>query len=150
MRYLAIDLGEKRTGLALGDSVTGIVTPLEVIEHPAHEHAGPARLHALARHIDAALGAGELVIGLPLNMDGTEGPAARRARAAAAELARLTGRAVHLHDERLSSAQADWALAGSGLTRGQKKQRRDAVAAAAILRDFLASRSAPPPGPGQA
>ncbi|MCH7792341.1 MAG: Holliday junction resolvase RuvX, partial [Planctomycetes bacterium] len=51
--------------------------------------------------------------------------------------ARHTGRRVHLHDERLTSVDADWAMAGSGLTHGQKKSRRDALAAAAILRSFL-------------
>ncbi len=67
------------------------------------------------------------------------------ARALASELGARSGRTVHLIDERLTSAEAEWTLDGSGLTRGQKKARRDALAAAAILREFLRSRTSPPP-----
>ncbi|MBL0927264.1 MAG: Holliday junction resolvase RuvX [Phycisphaerales bacterium] len=131
MRYLAIDLGDRRIGLALGDSVTGVVTPMDVVEL-----GRPPDVETLAR-LAAEYGGDELVIGLPLNMDDTEGPAAKRARTLAADLSARIGRPVRLQDERLSSAEADWTMAGSGLTRGQKKQRRDALAAAAILRDYL-------------
>ena len=79
----------------------------------------------------------ELVLGLPMNMDGTEGKAATKARAFGAALTQRTGRAVHFQDERLTSADADWSMARSGMTHKEKKQRRDALAAAAILRDFL-------------
>jgi putative Holliday junction resolvase len=80
-------------------------------------------------------------------MDGTEGPQGRTARTAAAELAAATGLDVRLWDERLSSFAADQALSGT-MTSGKKKARQDAVAAAAILQDFLASdgpHSAPRP-----
>ncbi|MCA9297795.1 MAG: Holliday junction resolvase RuvX, partial [Phycisphaerales bacterium] len=81
----------------------------------------------------------ELVIGLPLNMDGTEGPRAKLVRAFAERLQRDTGRRVHLQDERRSTMAADQAMAQSGLTHGQKKARRDAIAAMVILRTFLES-----------
>ncbi len=146
MRYLAIDVGGSRTGLALGDDETGLAGPVGMIEVPAGKDGAGALLAAIRSAVTQHLGdsdPGELVVGLPLNMDGTEGPAAKAARALAARLAEVTGRVVHLHDERLSSAQADWSMARSGLTRGQKKQRRDALAAATILADFLASRRHP-------
>lgn len=155
MRYVAIDLGDKRTGLAVGDSVTGLVSPLEVLEVPLAGDGGGSLLKAISNAIveqmgPAGRGRGGLVIGLPLNMDGTEGPAAKRIREFGVRLAEATGRAVAYQDERLTSADADWATSQSGLTRGQKKARRDALAASAILRDFLAALTPRPgnePGP---
>lgn len=146
MRFLAIDLGDARTGLAVGDDGSGLVTPLKVIEVPRSLRAGEALLDSLVKVIDEQVGTspGELVVGLPLNMDDTEGGGARSVRTFAARLAQRTERVVHFQDERLTSADADWSMARSGLTRKQKKQRRDALAAAAILRDFLKARAAEP------
>lgn len=144
MRYLAIDLGDKRTGLALGDAVTGLASPIGVLEVAVAERTGEALLDAIARAIDEQIGGGsaaELVVGLPMNMNGTEGPRAKLVRAFAARIAARTGRAIHFQDERLTTSEADWTMARSGLTRGQKKAKRDALAAAAILRDFLAQKS---------
>lgn len=142
-RYLGIDLGEQRTGLALGDDVTRLATPLSIIEIPTSREA--ELIGAIGRAAGAHLAPGDgLVLGLPLNMDDTEGPGAKRARAFASRLEQVLGLPVALHDERLSSADADWRMAQSGLTRGAKKQRRDALAAAAILRDYLESLR---PGP---
>jgi putative Holliday junction resolvase len=134
VRFLAIDLGDKRTGLAVGDDDIGIVSPLRVLER-----AGDALLDEIARAAREHA-ADALVVGLPLNMDGTEGPRAKGVRDLARRIGDRTGLPIFVHDERLSSAAADWDLAGTGLTRAGKKQRRDALAAAAILRDFLASR----------
>ena len=134
MRYLAIDLGDKRTGLAVGDDVTGLASPARTIEKPI----SPGE--ELLAGIDAAIdefGPGALVFGLPLNMDDSEGPRAKLVRAFAARVAERTGLAVEFQDERLTSAEADWSMARTGMTRGQKKGKRDALAAAAILRDFL-------------
>lgn len=140
MRYLCIDLGDKRTGLAVGDAETRLVSALSVLESPIAVRGGEALLEALAKAVDEQLGksAGELVVGLPLNMDDTEGPRAKSVRAFAARIGERIGRVVHFQDERLTSAAADWSMARSGMTRGEKKQRRDAIAAAEILRDFLA------------
>ena len=153
VRYLAIDIGDKRTGLAVGDNETGIVAPLEVVEAPTAERAGDAWLDAMSRSIAAQFSPytqAELIVGLPFNMDGTEGPRARIVRDLAAKLAERTNRVIHFQDERLTSVDADWSMAQSGMTHKQKKQRRDALAAAAILRDFLRAQapgdlpSAPP------
>jgi putative holliday junction resolvase len=148
VRYLALDIGDKRTGVALGDDETGIVSPLRVEAIDRRVMGEPRFIEALAAVVVKELGPagpsakvnGEVVIGLPLNMDGSEGPPAVRARTLAAEIAIRTGRIVHVFDERLTSAQADWSMAQSGLTHGQKKDRRDALAAATLLRDFLERR----------
>jgi putative Holliday junction resolvase len=80
------------------------------------------------------------VVGLPVNMDDTEGPQAKRTRAFGAKLARASGKAVHYCDERLSSIGADDQLAEAQLSHRKHKARRDAVAAQIILQAFLASR----------
>jgi putative Holliday junction resolvase len=131
MRFLAFDLGEKRSGVAAGDDVTGIVSPVQVIET-----APPFRMDALLKVI-ATHKPDAIVIGVPLNMDDTEGPAALAARAVGAELASRSGLPVHFQDERLTSYAADQAMAQSGRTHKRKKELRDALAAVEILRDFL-------------
>jgi putative Holliday junction resolvase len=140
VRYIAIDLGDVRTGLALGDDETRIASPLTVVECPAGLCGGEALLDLLVKAMDDAVARHTpcgLVVGLPINMDETEGPRAALARAWGERIAKRTGRKVHFQDERLTSADADWSMARSGLTRKQKKERRDALAAAAILREFL-------------
>src|SRR5204863_8328206 len=120
MRYLAIDLGDRRTGLAVGDAVTRIVTPAAVLEVPVSREDGAALLRAIAGAVQEQLGGarspGEIVIGLPANMDGTEGPRARVVRQFAARIGAHTGRQVRFQDERLTSAAADQAMARTGLT----------------------------------
>lgn len=133
MQYLAIDLGDKRTGLATGDDETKLVSPLRVVE--ASE---PAELLRVIAEAIEEFGPDALVVGLPYNMDGTLGPRAKKAQALATLLEAHTGLPVHGFDERLTSYEAEQQLGQTGLTHGQKKQRRDALAAAAILRDFLA------------
>lgn len=139
MRFLAIDLGSRRTGLAVGDDETGLASPAGILTTPGNrpERLTVALHDAIAEHRPDAL-----VIGLPLNMDGTEGPAARRARAFAEQLRTETDLPVHLQDERLTTFAADQRLANSGRTRRRKKDLRDALAAAQILWDFFDSRRA--------
>lgn len=139
MRYLSLDIGDKRTGLALGDRQTGLVSPLGVVEAPVNADGGEVWLREMAQRVHDQIGVRDaLVVGLPLNMDDTEGPQAERVRALATRLGGRTGHPVHFQDERLTSADADWQMARSGMTHGEKKQRRDALAAATILRDFFA------------
>ncbi|HMN40450.1 MAG TPA: Holliday junction resolvase RuvX [Phycisphaerales bacterium] len=145
MRYLCIDLGDKRTGLAISDSVTRIVSPLDVLEVPITDRNGDALLDALLAAIFTNFSPAsplEIIFGLPLNMtDASEGPRAKLVRNFAARLGpRLQpARDIRFHDERLSSVQADWTMAQSGMTHKQKKTRRDALAAAAILTDYLST-----------
>jgi putative Holliday junction resolvase len=131
-RWLGIDHGTKRIGLAVGSTADGIASPVGALPAEPFDDA-VARIGRLA----GDYGVEGIVVGWPLNMDDTEGPQGRLARVAAREVAEATGLDVRLWDERLSSFAADEALAGA-YTRKKKRARRDAVAAAAMLRDFLA------------
>jgi len=130
MRYLAIDYGMKRTGLAVCDARETIASPLAVVE-------GHKGLIERIRQVVASEGIGAVVLGLPLNMDGTEGPQAKLVLAFASQLGRQVPVPIHLQDERLSSFEAEEKLRDIGLTRGKKRQRLDALAAAGILQAFL-------------
>ncbi len=140
MRVVAIDLGDVRTGVAVGDRVTGIASPAGLIETPIGREGGEALLRGIAGQVRSLVGGegAEVVVGLPLNMDGTEGPRAGLVRAFAARIAGALGTPVILVDERRTTVEADERMARSGLTHKQKKMRRDAIAAAAVLRAFLA------------
>ena len=140
-RYLAIDPGGKRTGLALGDRETGLVSPAlcpPFAPNGVIHHANDAERLALLRKVIDREMPDAVVLGLPLHMDGSVGAQAAKSEALAKRLGELTGLTVHLQDERLTSAAADEVMAGTGLTHKQKKARRDALAACAVLRDFLA------------
>ena len=135
MRYMAIDFGDKRTGLAVCDADETIASPLSVL---VGQGALAERIAEVIKtqQIDA------VVFGLPLNMDGTEGGRVKIVRKFADQLAAYIDVPVHFHDERLSSFDADGKFAGSELTRKQKKRRLDAVAAATILQSFLDHKNA--------
>ena len=130
-RWLAIDHGLKRIGLAVSDPGGSIASPLEIVAAEPVDDVF-ARVVAVADEY----GAEGVVVGWPLNMDDTEGPQGRIARQFAIDLGLATGLDVRMWDERLSSMSADGKLAGH-YTRKQKKARQDAVAAATVLQDFL-------------
>ncbi len=139
MRIFAIDLGDQRTGLALGDRITNIASPMGLIEIPIERNDGQALLDEILRQLIANTGGRdtEMLIGMPLNMDSTEGPRAKLVRAFAQRLADLANRPIVLVDERRTSIAADHRMAQTGLTHKQKKKRRDAIAAAAIAQSYL-------------
>ncbi len=132
-RWLAIDLGAQRTGLAIGDTLDGIATPLDVLDGKSIED-----IIEHVRRVIADYRITGLVMGWPLNMDDTEGPQGRLSRKVAFQLGQVLGMDVRMWDERLSSFSADQALAGQ-LTRKKRKGRQDAIAAATFLQDFLAA-----------
>ncbi|MDP6636639.1 MAG: Holliday junction resolvase RuvX [Phycisphaerae bacterium] len=132
-RWLGIDHGSKRIGVAVGDASVAIATPVTVLDGASFDEAAEQILRISDEH-----GASGIVVGWPLNMDDTEGPQGKTARQFALNLAERTALDVRLWDERLSSFQADQALAGA-FTRKQKKARQDAIAAAVILQDFLSA-----------
>ena len=134
-RWLGIDHGTKRIGLAIGDDGGGPVSPIEQLD--ADDPQLAAKILGLADDY-AAAGA---VVGWPINADGSEGPQAILARAFATDLAEATGLDVRLWDERLSSFEADERLRGT-FTRKQKKRRQDSIAASVFLSDFLAAGGA--------
>ena len=144
-RWLGIDHGSRRIGVAAGSARDGIACPVAVI---AAEPRGRAirRIGELAKDYQVV----GIVVGWPLNMDDSEGPQSQHARAMACELARAVKCPVRLWDERLSSFEADDLLAGH-LSSKKRRARQDAVAAAVILRDFFAASgpdSAPAPHEG--
>jgi putative holliday junction resolvase len=130
MRYLCVDYGLKRTGLAVCDAGETLASPLDVLT--GHERL-VERIAEVVREQEVE----GIVVGLPLNMDGTEGKQTARVRAFAGELARRTNMAVDFHDERLSSFGAKEKLSGLGITRKNKKKVVDAIAAADILQAFI-------------
>jgi putative Holliday junction resolvase len=129
---LAVDPGTKRVGLAVA-SLLGIATPVGFLNaEPKAELL--RKIAAVAKDRECK----GIVVGLPINMDGTEGPAAKSARAFGAELAAATGLPVDFCDERLTSFAAEKKIGEMGLTRAKRKARVDAVAAAGILEAYLA------------
>ncbi len=136
VRYLGVDVGTKRIGLALS-APGGIVSPLEVLPAAPTVEDNARAILAVADEYAA----GAIVIGLPLNMDGTEGDQAKVSRALAAAIGRASPLPVHLHDERLTSHAADHRLIERELTRKKKKARQDAVAAQILLESFLQAQA---------
>lgn len=130
MRYLAIDYGLKRTGLAICDASETIVSPLTVLEG---QKGLPEKIAELIKteNVEA------IVLGLPLNMDNSTGPQAKLALQFAEQLKAVIDIPVHFQDERLSTFSAEQKLAAADLSRKKKKKYLDAVAAAQILEDFL-------------
>ncbi len=135
MRYLAIDYGLKRVGLATCDPGETFVSPVCQLEaHPSQPEILIKRLKEVMDEYDAEA----IVVGLPLNMDGSEGEQAKLTRAFAQRLSGAIDLEVHLQDERLSSMAADEQLAQrEELTKKKRKQRRDMLSACEILNDFL-------------
>jgi putative Holliday junction resolvase len=130
MRYLAIDYGTKRTGLAVCDAGEMIASPLGVLH-------GRKDLIREIGQIIAAENIEAVVLGLPLNMDGSEGPQAKQVFAFAEQLKPHLQIPIHFQDERLSSFGAEQKLREIGLSRAKKRERLDALAAAEILQTFL-------------
>ncbi len=132
MRYLGIDLGRARIGLALADDVLRAARPLTAVQR-RNEPADLAAIGDVARDYEVT----RAVVGLPLNMDGTEGPSSRLARAFAPRLAAALGVPVELFDERLSTFEAEDRLRARGVSARDMKALVDAEAAAVILQGWL-------------
>jgi putative Holliday junction resolvase len=135
MRYLAIDHGDRRTGLAICDKNETMACPLLVFDGPGGLTQRIAKVVA-EEEIEA------VVLGLPLNMDGTEGPRVTIVKNFAAELEKVIDVPIIFFDERLSSFDAEQKLAGLDLTRKKKKKHLDAVAAASFLQAFIDHKKA--------
>ena len=136
MRALGVDPGTKRIGLAVSDLTGTIASPLLVLQRsksPSHDLSEIARI---ARTEEAEV----IVVGLPINMDGSLGPAAQAATAFAERLATVAGVPVELHDERRTTVTADQAMREGGLDGRARRQRVDKVAAAVMLQSWLDSR----------
>ena len=136
MRILGLDLGERTLGLALSDPLGMVASALKTIRR-----AGESKdLEALASVI-AEQEVGEIVVGLPLNMNGSRGPQAENAEAFAGKLRVRFKLPVHLWDERLSTVAAERSLLEADLSRQKRKKVIDQVAAALFLQSFLDARA---------
>ena len=137
-RILGVDLGARRIGLAVSDPGGVIASPLGTIER-----SGDAQKDRIAI-VDAATDAGAVVVvvGLPKEMSGRMGPAAKAARAEVEALRTLApALRFELVDERMTTVIAQRSLIGAGVKRRDRKQKVDKVAAAVILQSYLESHS---------
>lgn len=132
---LGIDYGTVRVGVAAA-MIFDIVHPAGFVDAEPRE-AMLRRIKAMAEDRQCV----GLVVGLPYNMDGSEGPSAAAARKLGADLHRVVGLPVAFHDERLTSDEAQKKIGEMGLTRKKRKARVDAVAAMGILQGYLAERA---------
>ncbi len=132
MRTLGVDLGRVRIGLAIADDVLRTARPLRVVTRRS-DAADLASIAEAAREYEVE----RAVLGLPLNMDGSEGPSARLARAFAPKLEAALGVPVVLFDERLSTFEAEIRLRDQGFSAKDRRSRVDAEAAAVILQGWL-------------
>jgi len=131
VRLLALDIGERRVGVAISDPTGRVATPLKVLPAPVS-----ADSRALMRIIDD-YEPGLIVIGLPLSMDGSEGPQARLVREEGQRLARILPVDITYHDERLSSVAAQRSMAEAGADSKAQRGSVDMVAAAIMLQTYL-------------
>jgi putative holliday junction resolvase len=131
-RLIGVDLGTKTIGLALSDTRRTIASPLETLKRSKF-HPDAQRLLAIAKLHDV----GALVMGLPLNMDGSEGPRAQSTRAFVKNLAPMTALAIAFWDERLSTAAVTRTLIEADASRKRRAVLVDKMAAAYILQGAL-------------
>ena len=129
---LGLDLGTKTIGVALSDGLRTVGTPVETIRRKTFTQDA-ARLRQIIADRDVA----GLVLGLPLNMDGTEGPRCQSTRAFARNLGQVTDLPLAFWDERLSTVAAERALLEADATRKRRAEVIDHVAAAYILQGAL-------------
>ena len=135
MRIMAIDYGDARTGVAVSDA-TGLLAGYTTVIRSREPETVAAELARLAKEH----GVGELVLGFPRNMDGTEGPRAEKCRAFAGVVEAACGLRPALWDERRTTVEAHAILHAGGRKMKQHKKNVDAVAASLILEGYLTFR----------
>lgn len=136
MRVLAVDFGEKRIGLAVSDETGSIVVPVGSILRKSDRQAASAVAEAAIER-DVV----RVVVGHPVNLDGSEGPSGRRARNFARRLGEVSGLPVDLHGEGLTTQAAERNLIDAGLDARRRAVARDAESAAVLLRDYFFERT---------
>jgi putative Holliday junction resolvase len=140
MRYLALDVGERRIGVALSDETATLASGLDTLTRVGPRKDARAIAELVRRHEPAAV-----IVGLPLNMDGTAGAQAEKVRAFVKDLERHIAVPVLERDERLTTVEAHEILRKSGVAWGQRAALLDKVSAVVILQEFLDQRRAPGP-----
>ena len=136
MRAVGIDLGEKRIGVAISDSGGSLATPYEVVARTGSRDEDQRRIKAIVEEVEAEI----LVVGLPLSLDGTEGKAAQGARQEAEAIGQTVSVPIELHDERLTTVEAERILKEQGLDAAERRNVVDKVAAAILLQAWMEGR----------
>lgn len=136
MRAVGIDLGEKRIGVAISDSGGSLATPYEVVARTGSRDEDHRRIKAIVEEVEAEI----LVVGLPLSLDGTEGKAAQGARQEAEAIGQIVSVPIELHDERLTTVEAERILKEQGLDAAERRNVVDKVAAAILLQAWMEGR----------
>lgn len=131
-RKMGIDYGDKRIGIAMTDALCIISSPFEVYQNKGEEQA-LNHIVSLIKEYDID----DVAMGLPLNMDGTEGERALIHRGFGEKLANLSGVKVNFVDERLTSAEAEEILISSGVRREKRKELIDKISAQIILQTYI-------------
>lgn len=136
MRVLGIDLGSKRIGIAASDRSGTIASPLTVLQRCGSQGGDHKNIAKIVVEEEAVA----IVVGLPLNMDGSEGKAAQSARAEVERMATVVGVPVYVHDERLTTVAADRVMMEQNMNAQARRKVVDKWAAAVILQAWLDSR----------
>lgn len=142
MRALALDLGNRRIGVAVSDPSGVLASPHGVVTRTGSRRQD----HRLIAELVAELGAQAVVVGLPLSLDGRTGPAATRTLDEVEELGRVLDVPVETYDERFTTVTAEQALAGQGIKGRARRQVVDQTAAAVLLQAWLDRRASMPGG----
>jgi putative holliday junction resolvase len=132
-RAVALDLGTRRIGVALSDSGGSVATPYETVHRSGDRERDHRRI---AQLVDEA-GAEVVVVGLPLSLDGSVGPAARAILHEVDERGATVGAEVVTWDERLSTVQAERSMQAMGVRKGDRRRIVDQLAATVILQSWL-------------
>ena len=133
MRVLGIDYGRRRLGLALSDEDAILASPMPTLQRDRSSRRDVSRLKAIVARHDVA----EIVVGLPLNMNGTRGEMVEEVEVFAATLRTRLNLPVRLFDERLTSQEAERVMLEANLPRRRRKELRDSLAATLILQGYL-------------
>ena len=141
MRAIGVDLGSKRIGVALSDSAGTLAVPFEIVQRSKDRARDHRAIAALAAEAEAEV----VVVGVPYSLDGSVGPAARRALAEIRAMRRALAVPVETYDERLSTVTAHRSLQEMDVDAATRRKVVDKVAAAVILQAWLDNRSAADP-----
>ena len=136
MKIISLDIGTVRIGIATSDIMEIIASAYEVYRRKNLD----SDVKYIAQLV-SNLGAGEIVIGLPLKLDGTEGQSVEMAKNFGEELSKLTSVPIVYQDERLSTVSAERILIESGMRREKRKDKIDSIAATFILQTYLDKKS---------
>lgn len=135
MRLLCLDIGERRVGVAVSDPTGRVATPLKVLAAPLSADVSPLKRLLEDYEVET------VIVGLPLSMDGSEGPQAATVRKEIAKLAHLLPVEWRFHDERLSSVAAERMMADAGADSRDRRGSVDMVAASITLQSYLDSQA---------